>query len=59
MGGVLRDSFREFTHNIFLIASLQSDLIDIIYYMLEDKLPELIRLTYNIKIIVAATYKAK
>lgn len=27
--------------------------------MLEDKLPELIRLTYNIKILVTASYKAK
>lgn len=27
--------------------------------MLEDKLPEVIRLTYNIKILVTASYKAK
>ena len=27
--------------------------------MLEDKLPELIRSTYNIKILVCASYKAK
>ena len=27
--------------------------------MLEDKLPELIRSTYNIKILVSASYKAK